>query len=550
MALLWFSFPPMGLWWLGWIAIVPLVWLIVRRDDPNLETVLPANGAAENRAARTKLRNRPYRQLYLSGLIYWLATFYFIPFPHPALWFGWFAVSAYMAIYTPLFVAVARAMVFQLKVPPTLAVAVTYTGIEWIRSHFATGMALVCLSHTQFKQPILIQVVDLCGGYTLTFVMSLFAAGLALAILPMAGHVLSQSKNRLELKDDLTEPIPKIRVPVVSIVSLALVLIYGYFRLSEPVEAKNGSTAEIALIQTSHDVIFRSMSMQEFDQQFADKRRLTLDARAKWSEVDLVVWPESAFNPYLDLLSDIDADYTASFFANKRTQKWSEVTGFPEVYQTPVPLLTGAGTSDPLNEANYASAILINKNGDVEERYFKRHLVMVGEYIPFIDYIPFLSGMEMVPRTTTGRSFKTMDINGVKVAPNICFESTVPHFIRRQINTLADSGAEPDVMINMTNDGWFFGTSCLDLHLACNVFRAVEMRKPHLICANTGFSGEIDTCGRTKQLGPRRAEAVLLAEIQPVNRTSLYRMIGDLIPAAFGWLVVGVAIFGWWNRKK
>ena len=71
--------------------------------------------------------------------------------------------------------------------------------------------------------------------------------------------------------------------------------------------------------------------------------------------------------------------------------------------------------------------------------------------------------------------------------------------IRGQVNALAAEGREPDVLVNLTNDGWFWGSSELDLHLSCGVFRAVECRKPLLIAANTGFSAWIDSDGRIER---------------------------------------------------
>ena len=61
--------------------------------------------------------------------------------------------------------------------------------------------------------------------------------------------------------------------------------------------------------------------------------------------------------------------------------------------------------------------------------------------------------------------------------------------IRRQIDVLRQKATSPDVLVNLTNDGWFWGSSELEMHLACGVFRAVECRKPLLIAANTGISG-------------------------------------------------------------
>jgi len=105
-------------------------------------------------------------------------------------------------------------------------------------------------------------------------------------------------------------------------------------------------------------------------------------------------------------------------------------------------------------------------------------------------------------------------------------------------------------MINLTNDGWFFGTACLDHHLACNIFRAVEMRKPNLVSANTGFSAHIDPFGRRLAVGPRRDSKVLQAVVKKPAGRSIYRTIGDLFPALFGGMTIVAWVFGWWTRKK
>ena len=86
---------------------------------------------------------------------------------------------------------------------------------------------------------------------------------------------------------------------------------------------------------------------------------------------------------------------------------------------------------------------------------------------------------------------------------------------------------EPDVLVNLTNDGWFWGSSELDLHLMCGVFRAVECRKPLLIAANTGFSAVVDADGRILRQGPRRDTAVLVDEVKFDNRRSTYVRFGD-----------------------
>jgi apolipoprotein N-acyltransferase len=121
----------------------------------------------------------------------------------------------------------------------------------------------------------------------------------------------------------------------------------------------------------------------------------------------------------------------------------------------------------------------------------------------------------------------------------------VPHLIRRQVVELGRRGTPADVLVNVTNDGWFWGTAILDLHFRCAIFRAIENRKPVIIAANTGFSGWIDGNGRVLAQGPRRAARVLVADVVPDGRASPYRLIGDW-PAIFCALACLVlAVIGW-----
>ncbi len=518
LALLWLSFPPVGWWWMAWLALTPLIWLVQIGNLPG---------------------QRPYRQLYFVGLAYWLVTFYFIPIPHPALWLGWIAVSAYMAVYTPMFVAISRVMVHRFQIPAIITVPIVGTGIEWIRCNFATGMAMVCLSHTQYKQPIMIQVADLCGAYTLTFAMFVVATGAAVIAFPFVRP--TSDTNRV------SQTVSGVSFAC-SIVVLAGVLIYGSYRLNEPIELRNESTLRVGLIQTSEDVIFGPISDEEQIRQIENRKELTWRARRQWNDLDLIVWPESGFNPYTDLISDANEQVTVEAVSNARTQAWSDATGFPVFFDRPVPLLTGGGSADPQQEKYYGSAFLIGTDGQIAKRYFKNHLVMFGEYVPFAEWFPIINKISPIPGISAGTEFTLIERNGVNLAPSICFETTIPHFIRRQVNTLAKAGTEPDVLVNLTNDGWFYGTSCLDLHLACNVFRAVEMRKPHLVCANTGFSAEIDSCGRLLQTGPRRASEVLRANVQPIIRSSPYRQFGDIVPILFATISLMAGVIGWWKK--
>ena len=520
--LLWFSFPPVGWSPLAWVALAPLIGLVL---------------------VPSPLPGRPYWKLYAAGLLYWLATFYFVPIPHPALWVGWAAVSLYMAVYTPLTIAASRLLVHRWKVPPAIAVPIVWVGVEWLRCHFATGMGMVCLSHSQAKFPVFIQLASVSGAYAVTFVMVMFATCLVIAW------------RRWRNLNNWIVGIPSgqrgMNWPVALGVAIAVfVLNLGFglicfnnaSRLDQHRQTEFVSTTptlKVGLVQTNFDVVFAQTSMEDLELRIAEVIKLT--NRAAREQPDLLLWPESGFFPYRWQLEDSELQSAAESEDLLRLF-WEQAVDSDRSGGTP--LLSGVLVQNHPQNKFYNSAVLVDHQGQLIERYDKIHPVMFGEYIPFGKMFPFLEDMAPMTSIEFGQEFRAYPINGINIAPNICFETTVPHLIRRQMDELSDAGQEPDVMVNLTNDGWFFGTACLDHHLACNIFRAVEMRKPHLVCANTGLSAHIGVYGRLRSVGPRRDSAVLQATITKHADRSIYRTIGDWGPCVFGWISLVALLSG------
>jgi apolipoprotein N-acyltransferase len=154
---------------------------------------------------------------------------------------------------------------------------------------------------------------------------------------------------------------------------------------------------------------------------------------------------------------------------------------------------------------------------------------MFGEYIPLAKYFPWVYRMlPMQASLESGKVPTAFHVGRLCLSPSICYETVFPHVIRAQIAGLTAAGDCPNVMVNLTNDGWFWGSSELDMHLACGVFRAIECRKPLLIAANTGFSAWIDGDGHILRQGKRRTPDVLIADVQADDRYSPYLRYGDL----------------------
>ena len=515
-ALLWLSFPPLGLAWLAWVAPIPMLSLLLSNDEVVWN------------------RRRPLAKTWAASFIFWLATFYFIPFPHPILFIGWFALSAYLAVYTPLFFVAARTMIQRWRVPALIAIPIGWTGLEWIRINFLTGFGMVALSHSQYSNPLAIQIADLSGAYTVTFAMTTFATG--------AAYCLYRES--------------RIKGVVACVVVATLVAGYGMFRLNQAAdftESPGDKVETVALIQTSIDTILAMKSDEQILAELGQLRDINWASREADNSIDLIVWPESSY-PYGNYISDETGEgedgraeedkgeEQKSVMISEANLKeiWAQLTNRAGQF-TPVATIIGTSTIDIDKQQIFNSALLLDETGLPQSRYDKVHRVMFGEYVPLLEYFP--STMKYLPigrNLTPGKLASLMETGGLKIAPNICFESTVPHLIRRQLNTIAADQAEPNVLLNITNDGWFFGTSCLDLHYACNVFRAVELRKPMLVCANTGLSAHIDAWGVAVKKGKRRQAEFLICEIDPDAElpASLYRRIGDAIPMLLGAICV------------
>lgn len=566
---LWMSFPPLGWWPLAWVA--PVGWLVLIRGDR-----LPGRW--------------PYAAVMLASLLHWLAVLEGIRLAHPALYLGWFALAGYLAVYPVLFVALTRVAVHQCRISVVVAAPVVWTGLEWVRGHAITGFSMALLGHTQIHQTRLLQIADVFGAYGISFLVMLMAALLARMLpIPTRTALLSVRFSglrswRVRLVPRLTRTAPPSKAPwtwwpvVLMFVVFAAVLGYGQWRL-RPSDRPPVSLAplRVALIQGSFDTIFEYNPERDRNI-FLRYRQLSEQAVASHPDVQLVVWPESMFSGDLaEILIDepLELPPAPPLPAEEyRLRIRSRAEAFRyKVEDTVRRLNSGRGTRQTAPGAGVAmivgtdtlhltpdatqrfnAALCFSPTGQIIGRYYKMHRVMFGEYIPWGDRFPSLYRLTpMTQGLTPGTSPTSFRIAGWNLAPSICFESTVPHLIRQHVTELQRSGNPPDALVNVTNDGWFWGSAILDLQLACAVFRAIESRLPVLVAANTGISAVIDSDGRIQQTGLRQGEAVLYAEIRSDNRPSWYYGIGDL-PAGFcGVFCLLIAIFALatgrlWNK--
>ncbi len=185
-------------------------------------------------------------------------------------------------------------------------------------------------------------------------------------------------------------------------------------------------------------------------------------------------------------------------------------------------------------QAPYNSAVMVDGTGRRIFVYDKMHLVPFGEYEPFplIHRVVASVSSEVGGfRKGTNRVVGTLP-NGFKFGTYICYEAIYPGEVRE----FANGGA--NLLINISNDGWFGKSAAAEQHLRMARVRAVENRRWLLRVTNSGITAAVDPYGRTFSSIPREVRGA--ADLPYDFRTdlTLYTRMGDW----FAWLCVIVSV--------
>ncbi len=257
---------------------------------------------------------------------------------------------------------------------------------------------------------------------------------------------------------------------------------------------------------------------QYFDDTLADLTRISLNPpAAEPRHPDLIVWPESPAPFYTgDPLFRSAVSHLAL-----SAQAWVVAGGIG---------VENASTSSTQTTQVFNSASLVSPSGDWIARYDKMHLVPFGEYVPFKQWLSFAGGLtKEVGDFSRGVSRAPLPAGDQRLGVFICYESIFPDEIRQSVK----QGAQ--VLVNISNDGWYGDSGAYAQHLKQARMRAVENARWLLRDTNTGVTASIDPYGRVAQSAPRKVRTVLQASYALSNDTTFYTRHGD-------WLAYGCAI--------
>jgi apolipoprotein N-acyltransferase len=248
-----------------------------------------------------------------------------------------------------------------------------------------------------------------------------------------------------------------------------------------------------------------------FQGTLTDLTKVSLESRGEFSRTGetLIVWPESP----------------APFFTNdpRFREPVSELARQSRSW-----IIAGSIGINPATHSGggasriYNSAAIVSPLGQWQERYDKIHLVPFGEYLPFPQLFAFAGGLtKEVGEFQRGTSRAPLRTGEQHLGTFICYESIFPNEVRK----FAEQGA--NVLVNISNDGWYGDSGAWSQHLQQTRMRAIENNRWLLSATNTGLTAAIDPWGRVVAEVPRKERTALAAPYSLILSTTFYTRHGD-----------------------
>ena len=206
------------------------------------------------------------------------------------------------------------------------------------------------------------------------------------------------------------------------------------------------------------------------------------------------------------------------------------MSGLARSSKTPVIVDTLGRERSTLDESGYAPrnrALFINADGTFAGTYDKMHLVPFGEYVPYKRLFSFANNLlHEAGNFEPGTERSIFTTGGHSYGIFICYESIFGDEIRQ----FPKNGAE--VLINVSNDGWYGDTSAPWQHLNMARMRAIENHRWILRATNTGVTAAINPDGRVTAAAPRHQRTSIRVHFGYEHDLTFYSRYGDLFAYA------------------
>jgi apolipoprotein N-acyltransferase len=361
------------------------------------------------------------------------------------------------------------------------AVAALWTGIE--RTHGTFGFAWLTLGNSGIEMPLPLRVAPFVGVYGVSFLFALMSAVVAFLIL---------RRGRKHLYWLAAIP--------------ALLLL--------PELPAPEAPAETALVVQPNIDPEHEWTYESFQ---TEREHLIKESSESASGQQLVIWPESPAPLYF---------YRDPKFHQEAMQ----------VAQTDRAYFLFGTVAETREGAPLNSAVLLAPDGKLIDRYDKINLVPFGEFVPaifgFVNRVTQEAG-DFAP----GNRVVVFPMGTHKLGVFICYESVFPDEVREFVK----GGA--NLLVNISNDGYFGHSAARGQHLEIARMRAVENSRWLIRATNDGISAVIDPSGHIDEVLPPYRDLATPVHFAFRSGTTFYTSFGDWF--AWGCLIAAAIALVW-----
>ena len=491
----------------AWIALVPWFYVIFLVAGRQHRPILGAT-----------LWSYLCGVLWYMGHCYWIfATMHLyggLSSPMAALVLLLFCL--YLGLYHACFGAVAAMLwrYFHRRLP--LAVLAALIALAWVAVELArarvTSFPWNLLGYSQIDNAALTLLVPIAGVYAISFVLALVNAGFAVALLqrasaPRSGHAPS-------VRAGVTS---RLLAPALALVVAVSCMVAGaWYKAPRPTP-----DAQATAVQPNLSPAPDGTGPVALEQQLA---QLSTQAqqRAGTPAPKLILWPEAP-TPFELHERLLQATLTTLATRNNATV----LADSNAVDSNP---------SHPRQPKIYNAVGLFTAQG-LHGRYDKIHLVPFGEFMPYASLFSFASGLtQQVGLFDRGTRRVPLTDGQHRYGVFICYESIFPDEVRQ----LVREGA--DVLVNLSDDGWYGDTSAPFQHSNMARMRAIENRRWLVRDTNTGITESIDPYGNIRAIAPRHQRLATVLPYAYATGLTTYTLHGDVFAWSCAALTAGALV--------
>jgi apolipoprotein N-acyltransferase len=454
---------------------------------------------------------------YLCGFVWYLGNCYWIyqtmnlygGLPKAVALLILLLFALYLGLYHALF-----ALLFALARRLGSGLALIAAPFLWIAVELArariTGFPWDLLGYSQVDNLLLTRLAPIGGVMAISFVLVAINSAMSLLLLPAA-------RKRLIL--------------ALAAAGVAICLqVGGHFALFHAASTVPTHTAVLLQENLLVGEAARGTVLLSREQEIAtfsqwSSNPLVASADQTWqhsagsSHPDVIVWPEAPAH----LQSD-DPAFREGMGILARTQHAAVIAGSLGVDRAP---------KLPRGYLLYDSASLFSSDGSYQSRYDKIHLVPWGEYVPFKAVFSFADRLTQgVGDMDRGSLYSVFQTQGTTYGVFICYESIFGDEVRQFV----ENGAQ--VLVNISDDGWYGDTGAPWQHLNMARMRAIENHRWLLRSTNTGVTTAIDPYGQMAFQAPRHVRAAFSFPFALLSDETFYTRHGDW----FAWLCVVLSV--------